>query len=169
MEKVKLFYHATTSAMKPKILSAKALTPQIHKPSSDWMWLLDPKHKDTIPKGVWFCSTLYNGDLPNISPYGKERMKISIKSVISQLGGKISLYHGKDSTVKTNKYVRLMVVKEGDKFDCLKHMEKLDPKDNNWLKFISDTECQVAKRPNWVEVFCPYTIDIKDGDWDTVE
>ncbi|XP_069131794.1 uncharacterized protein [Argopecten irradians] len=169
MDKVRLFYHATSVAVKSSILATRSLVPQIHNPKEEWMWLLDSKFKETIPKGVWLCSTLYNGGLPTISPYGKQRVALPIRSVLHQLGGKVNLYRGKDSIVKSNRYVRLMLVREGDDFECLEHMEKLNPLDNAWLKFISDSECLAAQRPYWVEIYCPYEIDIKEGEWDEVD
>ncbi|XP_069133288.1 uncharacterized protein, partial [Argopecten irradians] len=161
--------NATSATVKASIVSKRALVPQVHNPSEEWMWLLDSKYKETIPKGVWFCSTLFNGGLPTISPYGKQRVALPIGSVLDQLGGRVSLYRGKDSVVRSNRYVRLMLVKEEDRFECLEFMEKLNPLDNAWLKFISGSECLAAQRPNWVEIYCPYEIDIKDGEWDEVD
>ncbi|XP_021338908.1 uncharacterized protein LOC110440262 [Mizuhopecten yessoensis] len=168
MDKVQKFYHVTLPFFKTKITNGHKLIPQIHNPSQEWMWLLDSKYKNKIPKLVWFCATLYNGDLPNISPYGKERVRLPIDKLLRQLGGKVNVYRGKDAQVNTNKYIRLMLVKEGDYFDCLEHMEKLNFEDNDLLKFISDSEFEVAKRPNWVEIACPYEVDVTEGEWDTL-
>ncbi|XP_060080857.1 phytanoyl-CoA hydroxylase-interacting protein-like [Ylistrum balloti] len=169
MEKVKLFYHVTTSLFKPNIIQAQAIIPQPQNQSADWMRLLNPMYKDKIPDGVWFCSTLFNGNLPNKSPYGTQRVKIPIEKVFSQLGSSVNLYLGQKAEVSGNKYIRLMAVKEGDTFECLEHMQKIDPVDNEWMKFTSDTEFAVAKRPVWVEVFFPYKIQVENEEWDTVE
>ncbi|OWF37317.1 uncharacterized protein LOC110440301 [Mizuhopecten yessoensis] len=167
MDIVRQFYHVT-SLCKSQIISAKALIPQVHSPSHEWMWLLDSQYKEKIPTGLWFCSTLFNGILPNQSPYGEERVKIPIENVFSQLGGKVNIYQGKNAFVSGNTYVRLMLVKEGDNFACLEHMEKLNLKDNVFLKCISESQFQVPKRPIWVETFVPYEIDISEGEWDKV-
>ncbi|XP_069133289.1 uncharacterized protein [Argopecten irradians] len=169
MDKVFQFYHATPANIKSLILQSGALVPQNHNPKEDWMWLLPPMYQATIPKGIWFCCTLFNGGLPTISPYGKHRVSLPIENVLQQLGGSIKLYHGKDSIVQQNKYVRLMLVKEGDNFECLKHMDQVNPFDNEWLQFNPNgQECLAAKRPMWVEIFCPYAISTKFGKWDEV-
>ncbi|XP_021338937.1 uncharacterized protein LOC110440290 [Mizuhopecten yessoensis] len=169
MDKAFYFYHVTSKAIRTRLTTTKALVPQIHSPRSEWMWLLDSKYKNKIPKGVWFCSTLYNGGLPTISPYGTERVRMPIEKVLGQLGGGFSLYHARDAQVQANTYVRLMVVKDGDDFDCLEYMEKINPRKNDWLQLVSNSEFKVAKRPKWVEIYYPYEVDITDGEWDSLD
>ncbi|OWF51331.1 uncharacterized protein LOC110449330 [Mizuhopecten yessoensis] len=165
MEKPTYFYHATSPDNERLIKESDRLKPQKHQ-HSKWKCLVKncPEYA-SVPDGVWLSATLEHGALPFFSPYGARRVKIPIKSVIQQLGGKVKLYEG--VTVRSNRdetYVRLMLVREDATFEVLQHMKELDVADNPCLKLTG--EYRVARPPTLIDVYVPYPIDI--SNWDNV-
>lgn len=168
MEKVGYFYHATSEQNRVSICTTNTLTPQVHNPPQGWMLLVDRSIKHLVPDGVFFCATLYNGDLPTISPYGSERVRVPISEVIRQLGGQVELYQGKGMDNRENRYVRLMMVRQGYTNPILQHMSKLDLADNEWLR-STPNGFLVARRPTWVVIYIPESINVTECLWDNGE
>ncbi|XP_021351788.1 uncharacterized protein LOC110449331 [Mizuhopecten yessoensis] len=129
---------------------------------------LVPNFPDLVPAGVWFCATLYNGGLPQFSPYGDRRVKIPFAGVIQQLGGNVKLFKDViDRHSNGNTYVKLMLVKGNDNIELFKHMTELDTANNPWLKLYGGNG--VAKTPIWVEIYVPYPIDVSNCIWEEVQ
>ena len=117
--------------------------------------------------GVWFCSTLYNGNLPDISPYGTHMVTVPIEEFLHQFKTPdfyvehIHHYGGE------NKYIRLILVDSTVEanLSVLEQCKKIDIKNNPFLILDKDNKTyKVAKRPVWVEVFVPRSINFKFTD-----
>ncbi|XP_060075878.1 uncharacterized protein LOC132555545 isoform X1 [Ylistrum balloti] len=159
------FYHNTSHTSETAIREDDILEPQVYNPPQNWMRLVS--HPVHVPDGVFFCATLYFGDLPTISPYGERRVRIPIDDVLRQLGGNVKLYSGEPTQAGNNTYVRMMLVKEDDDFDVLQHMKQENIASNQWLRLAGGY--QVACRPTWVYIYVPYPISVKGCSWDTVK
>ena len=89
-------------------------------------------------KGVFFCCTLFNGQLPTQSPYGTERIRIPVEHFLS---GNPHLFYNSYHVTGGNPvpvhYVILVLVKESDPdFSfCRENLVEL-PMDNNSFLII---------------------------------
>ena len=159
-EEVEFFFHVTES-----------------RNSRGWS-KLEARSETSDIKGVWFCVTLYNGQLPTQSPYGRYRVCIPIRRILAQYD-KWSLfvesihyypYHTK------NRYVRFVLVKDlkEQPDDVQKSCAKLPQvglTDNPIFGYNPTNEtgyCLKNVHPNyphyWVEVLIVGEVDIDVRD-----
>lgn len=103
MEIVNWFYHVCKEDIFNFIRSEGTLCP--HKALEIY-----PGHNTY---GVWFCASLFKGDLPDRSPYGTYRLKFSTEEIIA-LYSSLNLYFMDSYTFATSKvqYVRLLLSNE---------------------------------------------------------
>ena len=88
-------------------------------------------------EGVFFCCTLFNGGLPDRSPYGTERICIPVEHF---LGGNPRLFYNSYHVVPGNpvpvRYVVLVLVQESDPnfLFCMNNLVELDMNNNSFLR-----------------------------------
>ncbi len=91
-------------------------------------------------KGVWFCPTLHNGELPTQSPYGDQRIAIRIANIITT--DHIMFYQG-PRNYKNSQYLRFFLVNKNDQKEefewCQRNLVKVDIAANPICSFNVDT------------------------------
>ena len=74
LETVQYFYHMTTTVSIRKILDDGTMIP---RKTETPFWTRLARDKNS-PMGVWFIASLYHSELPVVSQYGENRLKISL-------------------------------------------------------------------------------------------
>ncbi|XP_069135765.1 uncharacterized protein [Argopecten irradians] len=175
MEPFKFFTHCTSMENKESIVKMgylkKSKTPNI------WQ---EPLAEPDAPTGVWFAVTLWNGNLPTISPYGTERVLVPIQRIHehihSSLDPVLYLEAKINNPGKSTIYIRLILLKGDDQENinwCIQHnLQKLDLDNNPWLRIDGDGQWKtwqnISPPTHWVFVFVADDVNIQGCEWDSV-
>lgn len=130
--------------------------------------------------GVFFCCSLFQGCLPDISPHGTERIKIPIGDFLHD---NTRLFYNSSHTTNTSSdnvnYAVLVLVKEDhpDFQFCKDKLAPLDMRNNRFLKLNKENkvyECypNQADFRFYITVFVVGDVELpnkEEQDWDTVE
>ena len=167
------FYHVTRSHLKDTILENHCLKKSkisLYRDSVN-----SPAHQNL--KGVFFMCNLRNGEYPEISPFGTERVKIPIEDFFEE--GEFQLFFNSfNFTSQSNCYtVMVMVRKTAPEYEfCNDHLVPLDFEANEFvqLDFLFSTYscCQLkySSIQLWLELIVVDDVPIKDEyEWDTVQ
>ncbi|XP_048258383.1 phytanoyl-CoA hydroxylase interacting protein-like isoform X2 [Haliotis rufescens] len=121
--------------------------------------------------GIFFGVTLYNSDLPNVSPFGDTRVKVPLGQVFDEAA---RLYFGDFYCVTVKRpthYVILVLTKpdtEADVF-CQQHLIRLNERDNTFLKKEGETYETLNQKDMWVEVFYTSEVNISGFELENTE
>ncbi|XP_067675493.1 phytanoyl-CoA hydroxylase-interacting protein-like [Haliotis asinina] len=122
-------------------------------------------------KGVFFGVTLWNGDLPTISPYGDTRVVVPLERLFDDSA---RLYFADFYCMRgqrDNHYVTLVLTKKGTKADrfCRQNLIPLKKRRNMFLRMKERTYKTLRKNNVWVEVFYTDKVDISGLELDQTD
>ena len=125
--------------------------------------------------------SLFQGDLPDMSPHGEHRIKVPVEQIVGDDSSKCNLYYVKDYYSKSEvQYIRIVLVKENqteEKKWCDKNFYRIKQK-NDVLKLCKSGKMRCVKAYNredrsklYTEVFVVGNVedlDKKEAKWDMV-
>lgn len=170
-EMVVYLYHCTTQANKVNIQDEGFLTAKTATAPGIIL--------GTGPvKGVWFSSTLFRGELPTMSPYGTERIKIQIAELCNNLENWLLFYEcAYRYEGRSIQYIRLVLADRSKDTNedsiqwCEDNLAQLNITDNPF--FFSEnrrTARCLANKPKpytYIEVLIVGDIEVLDSyTWD---
>jgi Phytanoyl-CoA hydroxylase-interacting protein C-terminus len=150
---------------------------RIRKDSTNPGWMImTPKDGSGDPRspinqqqnfeGLFFSASLWNGQLPNISPYGSKRLLMSAQSMLINKNMYFADFYCTAGGSSGNHYLILVITTPGlgpDMF-CQNKLVQLDFHNNPFLYYENDQLYANQTQKLWIEIF--YTEDIKvfEGD-----
>ena len=81
LENIQYFYHLTTTQSVRNILDGGIMVP---RKTETPFWTRLARDKNS-PIGVWFCASLYHSELPVVSQYGENRLKIPCQFIVQNM------------------------------------------------------------------------------------
>ena len=141
METVEYFQHVTSKGDKDTIVREGKLRAYSDRSKGS------PLSKNKDVKGVFFCTTLYKGDLPDQSPYGEYRVAVPIQHIVRNVKD-WALFFERAHHYGKVQYVRMVLVKKSkSKYDWCKHnLQPVDIGGNGVLEWDGDVECVKASK-----------------------
>lgn len=174
LEPIQYFYHMTTTQSIRKILDEGAMMPRkTDKP----FWTRLARDKNS-PMGVWFSASLYHSELPSVSQYGENRLKIPCQFIVQNMVCPrlyLETFYWY-STLPKNQVVRLILVdayeyeKENEwcKTRCLRRLNMADNKvlalDRDNRKYMSLKNDGITYPYMWVELLVVGRVEVVSID-----
>ena len=168
-ESISQLFHVTSDQNKLQIQEDGMLKARVMAGiagQSDDYYSEAPLAKSNI-KGVWFMASLFQGRLPDQSPYGDQRVKIPLRKLCSDVDDwKLFFESAYYFETKKPQYIRLVLVKSNDT-DSIKWLaentKQLDIKTNNVFKIDTAGASIMANQPEpyvYIEVLVVGDIDL---------
>ena len=178
MESIQYFTHTTLIENKTQIINDNML--DVRQTGNTWNL---PLGQSDAPPGVWFATTLYQGRLPDKSPYGDQRVLVPVATLMDQVGSNPVLRLEKIVHYRSNSksYVRLILCSEEYSKDpwMQDNTTLVDITRNPFLYwnaeakeimgFFNARHSQSNIKYTNVLVFVPHVVDISGCHWDVVE
>ena len=172
MEKIQFLTHDTNQSKKEHIQKEGFLRGNRERDSrfsEDGL----PLRRQGAPTGVWFAVSLFQGDLPTYSPFGPERLKVTIEDICIDSNGKYTnlFLEGTVSCWGFN-CVRLIMCPVANEWICHKDLQPLDISNNDYLTLDREHGNHVvvnsASKRTYVHVFVPCdTLELGDWEWES--
>jgi hypothetical protein len=139
-------------------------------------WELNKKYDGVLgepdkspPNGVWFCATLYDGNIPTQTPYptggekGKKYWRVSIKTNnFNLLNDKVVLYWAASAHMDVSNTTEVSLVFTREEIPVIRdNCMLLDKRNNPYFWFDEATGCWMCtKRPTWTKICLTWDIDL---------
>ena len=174
LETIRYFYHMTTTHCIRKILDDGVMTPR----ETDTPFWTRLARDNNSPIGVWFSASLYHSELPAVSQYGENRLKIPCQFIVQTMVCPrlfLESFYWHSSSPK-NQIVRLILV-DASKYEketewcnarCLRRLNMVDNEililDRDRRKYMSVKNDGVTYPYIWVELLVVGSVEMVSID-----
>ena len=174
LETVQYFYHMTTTESIRNILDDGTMIP---RKTETPFWTRLARDKNS-PMGVWFSASLYHSELPVVSQYGENRLKIPCQFIVQNMVCPrlfLETFYWYSSSPK-NQLVRLILV-DANKYEketewcnarCLRRLNMADNDilvlDREKRRYMSIKNDGVTYPYVWVEVLVVGPVEMVSVD-----